>query len=158
MQKTPKAKGHTYHGWSRRPEYYIWQAIIQRCYNKDNPRYPHYGRRGITVCKKWLTFAGFISDMGPRPSNKHSIGRKHNNKGYYLKNCRWETRKEQDLNTSKTTKVTYNGKTLSVMEWSIITGMHYRTLHARLFERKRWTVKEAFTKPLRWRHKYGPKT
>lgn len=71
----------------------------QRCENPSNPRYNSYGGRGIKVCKRWLdSFENFISDMGQRPTPKHSIDRIDNDRGYEPDNCRWATRSEQVAN------------------------------------------------------------
>lgn len=34
--------------------YYIWKAMIDRCYNKNNKSYCTYGAKGVTVCEEWL--------------------------------------------------------------------------------------------------------
>lgn len=31
----------------------VWQAIIDRCYNKNDQNYHRYGGRGVRVCKEW---------------------------------------------------------------------------------------------------------
>lgn len=73
-----------------------------RCYNKDASGYSRYGGRGIRVCPRWLEFENFISDMGPRPSPKHSVHRKDNDGPYSPKNCCWATTKEQSQNKDYT--------------------------------------------------------
>lgn len=30
-----------------------WWNIKQRCYNKNHPQYPRYGKLGITLCQEW---------------------------------------------------------------------------------------------------------
>lgn len=57
-------------------EYWVWNAMVQRCTNKNDAGYKNYGGRGITVCDKWRKYEGFIEDMGLRPSDKHSLGDK----------------------------------------------------------------------------------
>lgn len=38
---------------SRHPLHRVWSNMIQRCTNKNNENYKHYGGRGITVCEEW---------------------------------------------------------------------------------------------------------
>jgi hypothetical protein len=80
------------------PEYKVWAAMIQRCSNPNNADYPDYGGRGIRVCDRWLKFANFYADMGPRPSPQHSIDRIDNDGNYALGNCRWATAADQRAN------------------------------------------------------------
>jgi hypothetical protein len=81
-------------------EYQIWNGMIQRCENPKTISYPTYGALGIKVCDRWRTsFENFFSDMGPRPSKKHSIDRKNSNGDYTPDNCRWATGKEQFANS-----------------------------------------------------------
>jgi hypothetical protein len=73
--------------------------MLQRCNNPRQPAYSDYGGRGIKVCDRWQeSFENFLSDMGPRPSDEHSIERIDNDKGYEPTNCRWATAKEQRAN------------------------------------------------------------
>ena len=79
----------------------IWGAMKQRCYNPKHNRYYLYGERGIKVCDRWLEcFKNFFDDMGPRPSNRHSIDRIDSNGMYEPSNCRWATYSEQNTNKS----------------------------------------------------------
>jgi hypothetical protein len=75
-----------------------WINMIYRCTDPDNPAYPNYGGRGISVCERWLSFDNFLADMGERPPGL-SIDRIDNNGNYEHGNCRWATPHEQLVNS-----------------------------------------------------------
>lgn len=133
-------------GRSKRPEYPIWNAMLQRCSNKNNIAYHNYGGRGITVCKKWHDFNSFYADMGPRPNARAQIDRIDNSKGYEPENCRWTTIIENQRNTRRNAKLTFDGKTLTIAEWAEITGLPYHTIYLRV-KRRGWYVEDALTIP-----------
>jgi hypothetical protein len=84
--------------------YRSWDNMIQRCTNPRAVNYKYYGKKGITVIKKWKdSFDVFLADMGTRPAGK-SIHRKDSKKGYFPGNCTWATPKEQGKAKSKKNK------------------------------------------------------
>ncbi len=103
-----------------------------RCYNPKNVVYRYYGGRGVTVCDRWHSFEEFLADMGERPSRGHSIDRIDGNLGYEPGNCRWATRREQALNTSRVNLVEYNGAVMSLSELESVTGVSRHALRNRL--------------------------
>lgn len=86
------------HGLSRSRPYKIWQAMVNRCTNVNDISYENYGSRGITVCDRWLDFTNFWEDVEDIYQDDLTIERIENNKGYYLENVRFATKKEQALN------------------------------------------------------------
>lgn len=85
-----------------KPEYKIWNDMKGRCYNPNNKSYKRYGGRGITVDIRWLNdFHQFYKDMGPRPSDQHSIDRINVDGNYSPENCRWATPDIQVQNSTK---------------------------------------------------------
>lgn len=124
------------------PEYASWKHMKRRCYNQNADQWPHYGGRGITVCKRWKnSFVAFLKDVGPRPSPKHSIERIKNNGNYTPRNVRWATQAEQLRNTRRTRFITHNGITLPLVDWAHKVREHPRTVWGRLD--RGYTVKEA---------------
>ena len=78
------------HGLCYTPEYMTWARMKTRCYNKKTKDYKNYGGRGIIVCDKWKdSFLAFYADMGIKPTNKHTLERVNNDKGYYPENVIW---------------------------------------------------------------------
>lgn len=99
-------------------EYTAYHAMLNRCYNENGEHYKDWGGRGIKVCDRWLlSFDNFLSDMGSRPSNNHSLDRKDNSKGYSPENCRWATKPEQASNTRRNRLIL-----------NVETGIYYTTL------------------------------
>lgn len=86
------------HGQSQSPEYVSWRDMKRRCLNPSQKDYPSYGGRGIAVCERWLSFENFITDMGLKPSRKHTIERKDTNGHYEPGNCIWLHKSEQSKN------------------------------------------------------------
>lgn len=128
-------------GTKASPTKSTWSAMIARCTNSKHPSYPLYGGRGIRVCKRWiLSFANFQLDMGKRPSLNHSIDRIDNNKGYYKKNCRWATRKEQNSNRRDNVVLTLNGESMIASRWAERVGI---TLPAMLYRIKNFDDESA---------------
>ena len=129
-----------------KPEYLAWRAMKARCANPNVKFFKHYGGRGITVCKRWLLFDNFIADMGPRPTDKHSIDRINNNGNYTPKNCRWATRNQQQSNRRNSKHFTYEGITMTEIQWCRklnLKGNHAITRRLRAG----WSKEKAFTVP-----------
>lgn len=84
---------------TRHPLYKMWHGMRVRCRDEKSRHFPNYGGRGISVCERWDDFWQFVDDMGPRPSEKHSLDRIDVNGNYEPGNVRWATPKEQAWNT-----------------------------------------------------------
>ena len=133
------------HHQSKTPEYKVWDAMIQRCTNPNNKAYSSYGGRGIHVCDKWLlSFKTFISEMENRPSDKHTIDRIDNDRGYEPENCRWTTRKVQQNNMRSNRWITFDGHTRTLSDWSKRIGIKPHNLFWRL---NNWPIERALTEP-----------
>lgn len=71
--------------------------MLDRCNNKNAPKYHHYGGRGIKVCERWAVFENFYAAMGDRPEGT-TLDRCDANGHYEPGNCRWATHMEQRHN------------------------------------------------------------
>jgi hypothetical protein len=128
---------HITHGKYGSPEHRVWATMINRCINPAQKYFSNYGGRGIVVCEQWKDFSNFIADMGERPTSKHQIDRYPNNDGNYEPgNCRWATCKENSRNRRGNALIQYDGRQVTVAEASELSGIHRRTLSARLAKGK----------------------
>lgn len=105
----------TTHGGYKSSEYSSYRAMITRCTNPNSSDYERYGKRGITVCQRWMeSFENFMSDMKQKPAGNYSIERQNNNGNYEPNNCFWATPKQQANNRSSTVLNMYEGELLSI--------------------------------------------
>ena len=131
------------------PEYQAWSSMKSRCYNPNKTVYKDYGGRGIYVCRRWRkSFENFYKDMGRRPTKEHSIDRIDNNYGYIPFNCRWATQKEQMNNVRTNHLISFNGETLTLIQWSRKTGINRTTIYNRI-NKLGWTIEKSLTTPVR---------
>lgn len=119
--------------------HHVYYGMISRCYNPNNPSYKFYNPKGITVCEEWLTdyskFKEWALENGydySKSRKDQSLDRIDNGKGYSPYNCRWVSHSENCKNTSRNIWLTYNGKTMVLMDWSKETGIPYKTIQRRL--------------------------
>lgn len=95
-----KTHGHTSDG-EYSAEYFTWRSMKNRCKNKDNPNYNHYGGRGISYQDSWEHFENFLSDMGKRTDGL-TLDRIDNNGNYTKQNCRWVSQSINNANRRNT--------------------------------------------------------
>jgi hypothetical protein len=135
-------------GRSKKKIYYIYHSILARCNNPNEVGYKNYGGRGIKCL--WKKYEDFEKDMKykyTRHVNKHGehntfIERINNNGNYCKENCKFATRREQNLNRRSSHLITYNNKTMTVTEWAEKLNINRKSLYYRL--NSGWSVKKSF--------------
>lgn len=131
-------------------EYRSWRSMQTRCFNPNHEAYTRYKNK--TICDRWLGpdgFQHFYEDMGPRP-DRYTLDRIDNNEGYYPENCRWTSIKKQGNNRGDNVRLTFNGETLTMSEWSDRLGVKYTTIHERI--RRGMSVEQALTQKVQTKH------
>lgn len=128
-------------------EYRAWSGMRTRCNNSAFKDWHLYGGRGITVCEKWGSFASFFADVGPKPTQRHSLDRHPNPHGNYDPgNVRWATPKEQARNWSRRNRrIAFEGRVMPLSAWAEETGLGREVLRDRL--NSGWTIRRALTTP-----------
>lgn len=89
---------------SKHSAHRVWKTMMTRCYNPNNISYQWYGGRGIRVCDEWRNssraFVAWAIKAGYRPGLE--LDRLNNEGPYSPRNCRFVTRRENNLNTRRT--------------------------------------------------------
>lgn len=158
LQQESRQETNRTHGMSGTPEFKIWVGIITRCENPNAQSFPHYGGRGIRICRGWREdFTSFYAQLGDRPS-KHTVDRIKNNLHYscgkceecvengWLMNCKWATRRTQAQNTRRQHLITASGETLCMSEWARRLNTSPRTILDRI--QYGWDDVDAVTIPI----------
>ena len=73
--------------------YISWHAMLGRAANRSGS---HPGYANVQCCEAWKSFEVFLSDMGKRPSSKHSLSRRLDTGNYEPRNVEWGTQAEQE--------------------------------------------------------------
>lgn len=133
----------------------IYNAMLQRCCNPNNTKYNYYGGRGIKVCLEWLnkewsgkghSTKGWVAfkkwSLAHGYTQKLTIDRIDNSKGYSPENCRWVDRKTQNNNTRQNHYVTLDGNTMTVKQMCEKYNIPYKRALRRL--QLGWSVKRTF--------------
>lgn len=107
---------HNYNGLTQTENgkklYSCWNDMLRRCYNPKTSNYKYYGDRNIEVCEEWrnsfVAFYewalenGFDKDKYGKKSNCYSLDRIDNNGNYEPKNCKFSSKREQNINKRPT--------------------------------------------------------
>lgn len=140
----PKASNTKHSGFGTRL-YHTWGGMKARCYDESHIGFKHYGERGINVCAGWVNdFPAFREwAMANGYDDTLTIDRINNDLGYFPENCRWAPHAAQSNNRRCNIRLTFNGETRTLADWSRSTGMHRATIASRL--RSGWSVNKALT-------------
>ena len=127
---------------------YIYYQMKQRCYDKNNPAYNHYGARGINICEEWLNDINvFISWALENGYNRElTIERINVNGNYEPNNCKWITKTQQEYNKTNSVLYTINGATKCLSEWCKLYDKDYFLVRGRL--KRGNSIEQALTKPI----------
>lgn len=136
------------HGYSGERLNIIWNGMVQRCCNENNPYYNYYGGRGIKICDEWrndyVAFREWALSTGYDENAEHgecTLDRIDVDGDYEPDNCRWVSQKEQNRNKRNTLKFSYNGQEKSLAEWCEESNFPYDRALYRL--KHGWTFEEA---------------
>lgn len=133
-----KAGTRTTHGESSSRLYNVWNGMRQRCNNKNNDRWSSYGGRGIKVCQEWEQYEAFrdwaIANGYDESASygKCTLDRIDVDGDYCPSNCRWVDIVTQCNNTRYNVRISANGKTMTIAEWSRDSGISESTIRSRL--------------------------
>lgn len=128
------------------PLYRAYVAMHNRCENKLNDNYCHYGARGISVCEEWSGKDGFFNFKKWCNDNKWvkglTIERIDVNGNYCPENCRLATVKEQAYNKRNTVYCEYCGIRMPLAMVCKLENVHYGSMYSRV-KKGGMTVSEA---------------
>lgn len=153
-----RQKSLTMEGSKRTRLFGVWIDMRTRCYNKNNKNYCLYGGRGILVCDDWLGSNGFKNfhqwayANGYREEvtkrNNVTLDRINPDDGYNPNNCRWVSMKVQNNNRRNNHRITIDGETHNLTEWSRIKNISQSLISARI-NRLGWSEERAVLTPAR---------
>lgn len=120
------------HGLSHSPTEGAYLGAKRRCTKTNDPKFPQYGGRGISMCERWMAgFEFFLEDMGVRPDGM-TLDRIDVNGPYSPSNCRWATVHTQARNRTDNVWVVHEGERMILKDFALLMGVNYRTLCTRI--------------------------
>lgn len=128
------------------PEYQAYLKAKQRCNGTYDKAYKDYGGRGIEF--RFESYAEFLTEVGRKPTPKHSLDRKDNEGHYEKGNIRWATQLEQARNKRNSRIFTSKGITQAVEVWAEQIGVTGKAIRSRI-DKFGWCVDCAVSLPPR---------
>ena len=149
------------HGLAGTKFYKTYYGIMRRCTMPHDTRWSSYGGKGIK--NLWESFEEFYQDMYTSyldHSKRYggiqtTLDRVDSNGNYCKENCRWANQKTQQRNRSNNKLITFNGKTLTSVEWGELLGISAFQIRKRLY--RGWSVESALSTPILGVGKYKRK-
>ena len=122
----------------------------ERCYCPNSTSYPRYGAKGISMCDEWRQdYTSFYNwSISNGYSDELTIDRIDGNGNYEPSNCRWASDITQANNRSSNVRITFNGETHTLAEWSRIFKIQPQTLYYRI-NRAKWSIEKTLTTPVK---------
>lgn len=139
------------HGESKTRFYSIWGDIGTRTSNKKHIFFKDYGGRGIK--NEWESnfnkfkedmYESYVEHVKKWGEKDTTIERIDVDGNYCKENCRWVRKTEQARNKRNSHFIDFNGKKLTVAEWSKDLGIPNQTIHNRI--KRKLPVKAVLSK------------
>lgn len=137
------------HGESGSRLFNIWCGMKSRCGDGAKTRDAFYYKdRGIRVFKDWHKFSIF-RDWAKENGYKSNLTleRIDVNGGYFPGNCKWIPSKDQNRNKRNNHRITINGETKILDDWSREYGIKPNTITTRILKYG-WDEQRAVTTPV----------
>lgn len=132
------------HGLSHAPVGNSWRMMMYRCYDEKCKHFHNYGGRGILVCEYLMESPENLRNIiGDRPPVILSLDRIENSGNYTCGQCdecrankwslniQWATRRQQGRNRRTNKRITIDGVTKCVAEWTELAGLSSVTIRER---------------------------
>lgn len=110
------------HGGHSDPRYDIWYGMMSRCTKRFHASARYYFAKGISVCRDWQTFDGFMRwDKFSEWSPGLQLDRIDSENGYNPQNCRWVTATENVRNRDCVKLCPESVRAIRMLYWSGLT-------------------------------------
>lgn len=119
LRSEKSAERKTKHGLTKTDSiaYRRWECVRSRVTAKTGSKFRDYASRGVTMCDEWMNdAAAFVAYIGEPPSDKWTVDRIDNSKGYEPGNVRWATPIQQANNKTNNRIVEYHGERMTLSE------------------------------------------
>lgn len=129
-----------------------WRGMKTRCTSALPSVAKNYGERGIRVCDEWSSFDAFASyielhvGIPDFESQRWTLDRIENDKGYEPGNVRWATYKQNLRNRRVNRSVQWQGQAITIAELADLCGQPYGLLMDRI-ARRGWSPEKAASTP-----------